>query len=614
MHRYRKGPAIALATLGALACYQTPARADDTSDEIRALKAQLKKLEEKVDAQARKQKETQVQIRAVEARPAPAPTPVSYPAGIGVGPLGGAPQEGLTSVISSVTGRPVPGSPSLYINGVSITPGGFLALEGQFSNRYFPADIGSPGFGSIPYYNVRTGYNNEFRLSARQSRVSLLAKGDINPVTHLAGYIEMDFLGAAQTANSNESNSYTPRIRHLYATFDQDDWGAHVLAGQTWSLATMNTQGIIPRKEDVPLTIDAQYVPGFIWARQPQLRIVKDFGKTFWVGASIEGAASTFSCAPSAAAATTGLVTNSTCAPGSIGVGGTPVAGTASTFYTAPIYNATPPGGALLNSANSYSYNSVPDVVGKAAYDNSFDGHDVHVEAFGMYRTFTDQIANNPFAPVVLPASGITPYGISTRSIGAGNGGGSILVSLIPKTLEFQFSAATGRGIGRYGSAQMGDVTFLPDGTLDPVRQTNFLAGLIWHPISGLDLYTYAGQEDQQAAYSTLTYVNGKAVAVAAYGLGNPLYSNAGCSIAGSSLCVGNTHLVRQITGGGWYNVYKGAFGTAKVGLQYSFSQRYGFDGVGGAPKTEVSSAFFSFRYYPFDAPPPPPEPVVAKY
>ena len=126
----------------------------------------------------------------------------------------------------------------------------------------------------------RTGATDEFRLSARQSRASLLAKGDVDPVTHLAGYIEVDFLGAAQTANSNESNSYKPRIRHVYATFDQDDWGAHVLAGQTWSLITMNTKGIIPRQEDIPLTIDAQYVPGFIWARQPQLRFVKDFGKS----------------------------------------------------------------------------------------------------------------------------------------------------------------------------------------------------------------------------------------------------------------------------------------------------------------------------------------------
>jgi hypothetical protein len=592
MNRHCKKPAVVLATLGALACYQSPARADDTADEIRVLKAQLKKLEEKVDEQARKQKETQVQIRSVQSRPAP--TPVAYPAGIGVGPLGGAPQTGLTAAVSAITGLPVAGSPSLYINGVSITPGGFLALEGVFRNRFLPADIGSV-YQSIPYYNSRTGFANEFRLSARQSRVSLLAKGDVDPVTHLAGYIEMDFLGAAQTANSNESNSYTPRIRHVYATFDQDDWGAHVLAGQNWSLATMNTKGIIPRQEDVPLTIDAQYVPGFIWARQPQLRFVKDFGKSFWVGVSVEGAATTFSCPPSGAPAPTTL---NTCGVGFVTSAGVPSAATGATFASAPVFNAIPPGGALLNTANAYSFNSVPDVVGKAAWDSSFDGHDVHVEGFGVYRTFTDQVAN-----VFVPSD------ISNQSVGAGSGGGSILVSVLPKQLEFQFSAATGRGVGRYGTAQLGDVTFNANGTLDPVRQTNFLAGLIWHPTSQFDVYAYAGQEDQQAAYSTI--IAGKTVS--AYGLGNPLYTNAGCSIAGSGVCVGNTHLIRQLTGGIWDNVYSGPFGKLRVGLQYSFTQRFSFAGVGGAAKTEESAGLFSIRYYPFDAPPPP-APIVTKY
>ena len=35
--------------------------------------------------------------------------------------------------------------------------------------------------------------------------------------------------------------------------------------------------GIVPRQENVPLTIDAQYVVGFNWERQAQLRVVKDF-------------------------------------------------------------------------------------------------------------------------------------------------------------------------------------------------------------------------------------------------------------------------------------------------------------------------------------------------
>jgi hypothetical protein len=94
---------------------------------------------------------------------------------------------------------------------------------------------------------VPSSHTDEFRFSARRSRLSFLTLGDVNPATHLSGFGEFDFLGAAQTANSNESNSFNPRIRQLYMTVDQDDFGAHLLAGQAWTLATMNLVGIVPR-------------------------------------------------------------------------------------------------------------------------------------------------------------------------------------------------------------------------------------------------------------------------------------------------------------------------------------------------------------------------------
>lgn len=592
VRRKGKQKAIVALTAGALVMFHGAARADDTSDEIRVLKAQLKKLEEKVDEQARKQKETQVQIRSVQAHPAA--TPASYPPGTGVGPLGGAPQTGLTAAESAIRGLPVAGAPSLFINGVSITPGGFLALEGVFRNHFLPADIGSV-YQSIPYYNSRVGYADEFRLSARQSRFSLLAKGDVDPVTHLAGYIEGDFLGAAQTANSNESNSYQPRIRHVYATFDQDDWGAHVLAGQNWSLITMNTKGIIPRQEDVPLTIDAQYVPGFAWARQPQLRFVKDFGKSFWAGISVENPQTTAGCAPAS-----GVFLNPCFPAGTPQYAGYfPTVGTAATYGASPLYNSAAIGGSLFNTANSYSFNHVPDVAGKVAWDSSFDGHDIHVEGFGLFREFTDQTVNNPYF------SGT----VTNNNVAGGSGGGSILVSVLPKMLEVQFSGMTGRGVGRYGSGQLPDVAINWNGTLSPIQETMLLAGVIVHPTPQLDLYAYAGQEDQQASEATIITAPGH---FAAYGYGNPLYTNAGCSIISSAACVGNTHLIRQITGGLWDNLYSGPFGKVRVGLQYSFTQRFSFAGVGGVAKTEQSAGMFSIRYYPFDAPPP--APVVAKY
>ena len=267
---------VSLVALQAQGAERASAAKDETGgaiEEIRLLKAQLKRLEAKVDEQARKQKETQVQIHDVAAHPAPSASGSSQYGGIGVAPLAGVAPTGAVAVQSSIRGLPVAGAPSLYINGVSITPGGFLALKGVFRDRFIGADIATP-FQNIPYYNVRSGAANEFRMSARQSRASVLAKGDVNPSTHLAGYMELDFLGAGQTANSNESNSFNPLIRHLYATVDQDDFGAHLLAGQTWSLLTMNAKGIVPRQENTPIGIDAQYVPGFAWARQPGVRIV----------------------------------------------------------------------------------------------------------------------------------------------------------------------------------------------------------------------------------------------------------------------------------------------------------------------------------------------------
>ncbi|ACK52313.1 conserved hypothetical protein [Methylocella silvestris BL2] len=543
-----KKAALALG-LGVLAGCQG-ARADDTSDEIRALKAQLKRLETKVEQQAQKQKQTQVEIHEVRTHPA-AVANGATPA-VSIAPLGGPAPGAIVATESAIRGLPVAGAPSLYINGVSITPGGFIALEGVFRDRFIGADIGTP-FQNIPFGNVRSGNANEFRMSARQSRVNVLVEGSVNPTTHLAAFVEMDFLGAAQTANSNESNSFNPRIRHLYATVDQDDFGAHLLAGQSWSLVTMNAKGIIPRQENLPLQIDAQYVPGFVWARNPQIRIVKDFDKTFWAALSVENPQTTFG-------------------------GFTTVGATAATLPSTLVYNVAPPGGSLFNSLNAVSLNHMPDIIGKAAWDTAVDGHNIHLEGFGLFRDFYSQVNN------------------SNQDTPGWGTGGSALVSLLPKQLEAQFSGMTGRGIGRYGSAQLPDVTFNWNGTIDPIPETMLLAGLVWHPTSDLDLYAYGGEEFQTATFSTTQ----TGAAVNAFGLGNPLFSNAGCSVPGSTVCNGNIHLIRQLTGGFWQKIYQGAFGQLRAGLQYSFTQKYSFQGIGGGAKAQENMGLFSIRYYPF--------------
>ncbi|MEI9987945.1 MAG: hypothetical protein WDN69_35495 [Aliidongia sp.] len=185
---------------------------------------------------------------------------------------------------------------------------------------------------------------------------------DVDADTHLSAYVESDFLGASDVSNSRESNSYQPRLRQFFSEVDQNAWGFHFLAGQAWSLLTTNTEGIMARSEQVPMTIDSQYVPGFNWSRNPQARFVEDFGNGLWAGISIES-------------------------PQSI-IGGNNPNGTAfANNQTNPNANNGGDGTGLLSSNQTFTTDTYPDVIAKVAFDTGFG----HFEAKGVERIFTDR-------------------------------------------------------------------------------------------------------------------------------------------------------------------------------------------------------------------------------
>ncbi len=439
------------------------------------------------------------------------------------------------------------------IGPAKVTLGGFLAFEGVYRSRSEQADIGS-SYNGIPFANSPLSHLSEMRWTARQSRVSMLAQGDANPNTHLAFYVETDFLGAGQTANSNESNSYNLRIRNVYGTVDWDNLGLQLLGGQSWSLVTLNSKGITPRNEVSPATIDAQYVVGFGWARQPQIRIVKSWDKEFWVALSAENAQTTF--APNAAAASGVSVTNIAA------------------------------GGSLFDKNNNYSLNNVPDFVGKVAWEPMFGNtQPLHIEAFGLSRSFYDR------TNIAAGNAGSYPVGAGNHSQSGGGFGGSIAWSVIPGSLDVQVTGMTGTGIGRYGSGQLPDVTFRPDGTLAPLHENMMMAGLTWHATPLLDFYTYAGQEEESAKYYN--------VGTGHQGLGNPAYNLAGCFVEGGS-CSPNLQAVSEVTAGFWSRLYHGRNGSFRFGMQYSYHHMTAFPGTGGKPETDDNMVFSSLRYYPF--------------
>ena len=458
-----------------------------------------------------------------------------------------------------------PKDKKLHFKGVTVTFGGFLAAESVYRSREEFADIGS-SYSGIPYPDSSQAHADELRMTARQSRISGLVQGDVDPVTHLAMYGEFDFLGAAASANSNESNSYQPRVRALYGTVDWDDPGVQFLFGQDWSLVTLSKNGMSPQGDSqgsdsvlAPPTIDAQYVPGFDWTRQPQLRVVKNFDDEVWLGLSAENPQSTFGgTVPSVP----GLYYNS----GSGFNGGSGSAG------------------AEFNPGITLSLNHVPDIIGKIAVEPSAFDKMVHLEVFGLYRDFYDRYGTNP---------NLTD--VSTHDVSGGGVGANALVKLLPGVFDIQADGMYGDGIGRYGSGQLPDATFEPNGQIAPLTEDMEMVGGTWHSTPHLDFYVFAGREHEDAK----AYYSGTSL----YGYGNPLYENAGCfslTAALTSKCVGNTQQIDQITAGLWGDPYSGDFGRMRIGVQYSYTERKAFEGVGGRPVANDNMIFTSFRYYPF--------------
>ena len=449
----------------------------------------------------------------------------------------------LPGVVSQEIAKAKPKTDALYFKWITITPGGFLELAAVGRAHNTANDI-STALNTLPYPQSRPGHLQEFRFTPRQSRVSALVEGKPNADTTLSMYGEFDFQGAAQSANPNETNSFNPRIRHLYGTIDWAGSGWHFLAGQTFSLVTLDSKGITPRNEITPLTIDGQYTTGFTWTRQPGVRITKDlFDKSLWIAVAAENPQTTFS--------------------------GTVPAGVINTINNGQGFYA---GSTNTGVAATQSVNHIPDIIGKIAVEEDFAGHHVHAEVLGMARSFYEQLPN------------LTSRNTTTGAFGAG-----LTAQIVPGLFDIQASGLTGRGIGRYGSGQLPDATLDSNGDIVPIQETIVLLGGIVHVTKTLDLWVYGGEERE------------KAVASGAIGYGNPVFVNTGCETEGSALpCSGNTHSLEELSAGFWRKFYVGPWGQTRVGLQYSYIERDGFPGVGGAPTARENMVYISFRYYPF--------------
>ncbi len=528
-----------------------------TENQIRQLQAQISRndnlVHELQEQISRNNSQVQVlleQIDALKKKTGETGVAPVTPRSAGVPPVSNAAIAGKEEKEDSTSGGEILKPGQARIGSAVISLGGFVDASFVYRSRNLTADIGTP-FASVPFSaQGDLGRNPEFRGSARASRLSLkIVDEDIFDGTRLGAFTEIDFLGAGGSASQQQVNGYQTRLRQAWlAADDPGDNGFHFLAGQAYSLVTAGRgKGIAALQENLPPVVDDQTVVGTDFARQWQIRLVKDFGPLS-VGLSAENPQTLWGNA----IMPNGFVRFVTMETPDSSLGTTPV-----------------------------SLNTVPDLVVKLALDPSFG----HFEAFGLRREFV--IDDGPNGGTV-----------TTSGLAGG------LSALIPvgESLQLTGSVSYGKGLGRYGAAQLPDATSDSSGKPVAIPALHTLAGVIYKPSQKWSAYLYGGFEKAfEAGTST---VDGQI-----FGYGNSARLNNGCTgtvnalEAGTTFCDGDTEIMSEVTIGGWWNLYTGKWGSLQFGPQLAYLRRSLFEDVNdAAPSTTDWMVFGSFRYTLFDS------------
>jgi hypothetical protein len=484
---------------------------------------------------------------------------------------------------------------AVHFKGITVSPtGSFIEFATVNRNRATASDIPTP-FSSIPFTAADAGQLSEFYATGRQSRLALLASGNVG-AARLSAYYEMDWLGTGVTSNNNQSNSYVLRERQLWAQAAFRN-GFTVTGGQMWTLATENAHAMDNRTEVLPGTIDPNYQVGFVWARQPGLRVTYTMSPMITLGISAEQAQT---LTPSCTASTGGYCPVNYL-EGAPGTGG-------------GLYNGGgTPGVSSSGALTTYAYNLAPDLLAKISLDPKF----AHIELFGIERAFRNRIYpnENPQTGKVINAALASGAGAYNDSQIGGGVGGSARFFADQKRFAFGVKGMWGDGTSRYGTTQLPDLTLRPDGQFALLHNFSTMGFVDANVTPRLAMYAYYGTDyDFRTVFKDGTGTGEEGYGshlLAESGCGTELAAGTTTSGAASSgavngfspttpgSCAVNTKDVQEGTIGLWYDFYKGNVGRFREGLQYSYVERNTYSGIGTITPTATDNVFeTSMRYY----------------
>ncbi|MGO9126243.1 MAG: hypothetical protein ACLP6G_15335 [Terriglobales bacterium] len=484
------------------------------------------------------------------------------------------------------------GPVTIHFRGINITPGGYAEAAFIRRSRALGADLPTP-FNSVTMPGASQSQLPEFFGSARQTKMTAFVDGRLKNVD-LSSYVSADFLSAGVTSTSNQTNSYTLRLRQAWGQVKFDN-GWSFLGGQVWSLVTENGRLISPdddlgRTNDArPKTVDPSYNVGFVFARQYGIRVTKTFGDKVAFAVALEAPQATLS---------------------SHGNGANYLLGEAGASNS---YNTTA----------TYSFNPSPDIIAKVAFDPGFG----HYEVFGLLDRFTGRVfpcaesVTNATTGVVTVGPNcpvVTDAGTAVGAFNSSKEGGGLGTSArwdIAKRITFGLKGFGGGGVGRYGPAGLPDVSINGDGTVHPVKNLMGLSTLELHVTKKLDILGYGGVEYAARSFSVdqitrkfVGYSAPSANDTGCYTETPPSTANGSAGFDPGSLanCTADSRAVIEGTLGFWYKFYNGPRGRFQFGTQYSYVTRNTWSGYGGLPAGSNglephgidNMIFTSFRYY----------------
>ncbi|HEY3756527.1 MAG TPA: hypothetical protein VGL42_10300 [Opitutaceae bacterium] len=484
---------------------------------------------------AQLQSEAKANAAAAAAPAAPAPAPVAPPLAAITRTPGGI---GIPADNVDVKPSPL----GFRIGGANFTPFGFLDLTGVYRSTVVGSGIGT-SFGSIPYSNTNSttiGAISEFRFSAQNSRLGMRVDSDIGS-TKVLGYTEADFLGNAANNLTTTSNADTLRMR-VYFVDAQFGNGLELLAGQDWSMLTPNRKGISPIPSDIFYTqnMDTNYQVGLTWARQAQIRLVYHPDKNWAMGVSLENPDQ--------------------------------YTGSAVTLPTANLNANQFDISAGSNSSGTTNTNTMPDVIGKIAYDNKFGDAAVHSEVVGLLSDFR-----------VNTYGGGGAINANNSKFGGGVGFNNILTPI--PNLNVVETAFVSRGGGRYMSASAG-----PDFVVSPLENGAYNIALEYAASAELGLEYSPVPEDTISAYWGESY------------FGRQEWQTGPTSYLGYGYLTGansQNKTIDEYTLANTYTFWKNpSYGSMQLILQASLARRTPWFVAPGAPdNAHTGMFFFDLRY-----------------